>query len=169
MEFILGVMVWAVICWNWNNTMPFHGLLSEKMSDTLNRVDTREVLISWLPAWWFSLAVSFSMAGMGIGCAIWAIVNQFNEQPTATPFLLGCSAIIASFGGIIVPIVLAFFRDRSESRQIENMRDRIRELETQLVMTQQGQTENRIHLEKIADAAQKIVEAKEQNKSVPPK
>jgi len=148
--------------------MPFHGMLSDEMTKQFRQLDSKEVLISWLPAWWFSLAVSFSMAGMGIGCAIWATINQINDQPTATPFLLGCSALVASFGGILVPIAQAFFKDRSESRRSEELQNRVKELETMVSANRVGHLENAINIQKIADAAEKMVEAKEAAKSVPP-
>lgn len=169
MKFILGAVVWLVIFWDWEHRMPFRGLLSDEMSNSIKTVGFRHYVVAWLPTWWFILACSFTSAGVGIGCSIWAFVNQDLGQPVGIPLLIGATSLISAFGGLVVPITLAWFRDRSERREQEHLKIRLKELELQVEINRQGHTENASNIQKvtiatqkIADAAEKIVEAKQE-------
>jgi hypothetical protein len=138
------------------------------MTDAIKQVGFRHYVLAWLPTWWMILAFSFFSVGVSSGCAIWAFVGNVNEEPVGLPVLIGVSSLVTAILSGVTPIVLAWLKDRSETRQVEHFKDRINQLESQVAANQQGHTDNAINIQKIAEAAQKILEVKEQGKSVPP-
>ena len=172
MEFISAVwVVYAIL----EHHLPFRGLLSDEMTETIKQVGFRHYMLAWLPTWWAILACSFLAAGMSVGCSIWAVVNQVQEQPVGLPLLIGASSLTTALLSGITPIILAWLKDRSETRQMDHLKHRVQELEVQVTVNQQGHTENAANIvkvteatQKIAEAAQKILEVKEQSRPVPP-
>jgi hypothetical protein len=155
--------------------LPFRGMLTDEMSDSIKTLGFRHYLVAWLPTWWLILGCSMLSAGVGLGCAIWAVVDQVQGQPVGLPVLIGASALVSAFAGLIVPITLAWFKDRSEQREHQHLKERVHELEIQVEANREGHMENKINIQKvsvatqkIADAAEKIVEAKVQMRSFPP-
>lgn len=165
MEFFF--VIWIVYVFL-ENHLPFRGLLSAEMTDAVKKAGFTHYMLAWLPTWWNILACSFLMAGVGIGCSIWAVVNQVQDQPVGLPILIGSSALVTAVFSGITPIALAWMKDRSEQRQVDHLKQRIQELEHRVVANAQGHQDNAANIQKIADAAQKILEVKEQTKSVPP-
>lgn len=113
----------------WNRCMPFRGMISGELYGSMKLLDAKEVLISWLPTWWTSLALSFFGTGMVATCSVWAVVNEVNSNPTTVPILMGMAAFATSIGGILVPITMAYFKDRSETRQLAFLKSRLVTLE----------------------------------------
>jgi hypothetical protein len=138
--------------------MPFRGLLSHQMEESIKVLGFRHYVVAWLPTWWLILAASFTSAGVGIGCAVWAIFAQIQNEPVGLPILIGASALVSAFAGLVVPITLAWFKDRSEERQVDHLKHRVAELEAQVVLNTEGHTRNAEKIEKVAIATQKIVD-----------
>jgi hypothetical protein len=138
--------------------MPFRGLLSHQMEESIKVLGYRHYVIAWLPTWWLILACSFTSAGVGIGCAVWAMFAQIQNEPVGLPILIGSSALVSAFAGLIVPITLAWFKDRSEQRQVDHLKHRVVELEAQVALNTRGHADNAVKIEKVAAATQKIVD-----------
>jgi hypothetical protein len=152
--------------------LPFRGLFSEEMTDAIKQVGFRHYVLAWLPTWWMTLAISFTAVGVSTGCAIWAFVAEVNNEPAGLPLLIGISSLVTAVLTGITPIVLAWLKERSETRQLEHFRERIQQLESQVERNREGHAENAVNIQKvtvatqkIAEAAEKIVEAKEQAKA----
>lgn len=148
--------------------LPFRGLLTNEMSESIKTLGFRHYLVAWLPTWWFILGGSTLAAGIGLGCSIWAIVDDIHGLPVNVPVIIALGNFLIAFSGFVVPITLAWFKDRSEQRQQSHLQDRVKELEIQVEINRQGHSENAINIQKvtvatqkIAEAAEKIVEAKE--------
>jgi hypothetical protein len=152
--------------------LPFRGLLNEEMNVAIKQVGFRHYILAWLPTWWMTLALSFVSLGVSVGCSIWAFVGQVNEEPVGLPILIGASSLITAVLSGITPIVLAWLKERSETRNMDHFKERIQELEAQVERNREGHVENAVNIQKvtiatqkIAEAAEKIVEAKEQAKA----
>jgi hypothetical protein len=148
--------------------LPFRGLFTEEMTDAIKQVGLRHYVLAWLPTWWITLAFSFFTVGVSTGCAVWAFVGKVNDEPVGLPILIGMSSLVTAVLSGVTPIVLAWLKERSETRQIEHFKERIQQLESQVAANREGHVDNAINIQKIAEAAQKILEVKEQGKSVPP-
>ena len=151
--------------------VPFRGLLTDEMAETIQEVGFRHYIMAWLPTWWFILACSMMSAGVGLGCSFWAIVQEVHGQPIGVPVLIGAGSLVSAFAGLVVPITLAWFKDRSESRKVRHLIERVKLLEKQVEFNRIGHVENASNIhkvtiatQKIADAAEKILEVKEHSR-----
>lgn len=142
----------------WEPLMPFRGMLSKEMNDLAHKVDFHQVVLSWLPTWWLCLAISFTSAGISIGCSIWAAVAQVTDQPYGTPVLIGAAAFVTALTGMVVPIAQAYFKDRSEVRQAEILKQKVRELELMARQAAHGHQKNAEQLKRVGEVTQRLVD-----------
>ena len=138
--------------------MPFRGLLSEYADKAIDGVGFKEIVLSWLPAWWITLAATYTMTGFSIACALWGFFNVSNGLPFLPPVLLGLAALAGAVGNMIVPIVTAWMKYKSDVLDVNHLKERIAELEEKLSESSRTYEINRRNIERIADVTKKIVE-----------
>jgi len=133
--------------------------MADAMSESIKVVGFRHYVLAWLPTWWVTLASSTLMAGIGLGCALWAVVDQAQGFPIGAPVLVGTSMVIGSFAGIVVPITLAWFKDRSEVREAEHLKNRVAELEAQIMINSKGHQENAESIQRNSEDIKRVAVA----------
>lgn len=149
----------AVAAYDWmDSSMPFRGMLSKEMYALAHKTDFSQVVLSWLPAWWVCMALSFMSAGVALGCSIWATVAGVSDQPYGTPILIGAASLVTAFAGLVIPLAQAFYKDRSENRALEATKARIKELERLAETSVRGHARNAEDLQKVAEVTRRIVE-----------
>lgn len=154
---IVGLVLFADVYRE--DRMPFRGLLSDPIVRVMGNEDWRRIFVAWMPSWWIMMASSSFMVGIGFACSLWAFVEYEagNRDMVGSPLLLGVSAIIGALGTILIPIATLIFKDRSESRNLENMKSKIVELEKNLSVARYEYGVNRTNIQTLADLTQKVV------------
>lgn len=138
--------------------MPFRGLFPKHLVDRLSPEELKHYAIGWMPTWWLMIACSFFMIGVAFCSSVWAFVAALNNEPIVSPMLLGLSAVIGSFATLVVPIVTAWFKDRADSRNSDQLKSRVVELERELQITKAEHGINQANIKKIAEVTQKVVD-----------
>jgi hypothetical protein len=139
--------------------LVFRGLFHKQLEESIKPFDFQHYVVGWLPLWWGVLAFSFSAIGAAITCTFWAIIAEVNGLPTATPVLMGLTALVVAVGGIIVPIATAYMKLKSDTMQLDFFKDKAVELQQQLDKLHVSHTENRADIKKIADVTKNVIEA----------